>query len=214
MGSRFAETCSSAKKDALSRHRACYRIGMRKIGSLFLMLLAFSASGLASASVPLIVVSVPDQRLALFENGVCVAQYSVSTSKFGVGDRPRSFATPLGMLQIAAKVGGDAPVGSVFHGRRRTGEILRPNAPGRDPIVTRILHLRGMEAQNSRAYGRGIYIHGTAEERRIGRPASYGCIRMRSRDIVRLYDSVPVGARVEIVNARLSRAVPAVMASL
>ena len=211
MGARFAETCSLAKKDALSRHRACSRIGMRKIGSLFLMLLAFSASGLASASVPMIVVSVPDQRLALFENGVCVAQYSVSTSKFGVGDRPRSFATPLGMLQIAAKVGGDAPVGSVFHGRRRTGEILRPNAPGRDPIVTRILHLRGMEAQNSRAYGRGIYIHGTAEERRIGRPASYGCIRMRSRDIVRLFDSVPVGARVEIVNARLSRAV---MASL
>ena len=214
MGARFAETCSSAKKDALSRHRACYGIGMRKIASLFLMLLAFSASGLASASVPMIVVSVPDQRLALLENGVCVAQYSVSTSKFGVGDRPRSFATPLGMLQIAAKVGGDAPVGSVFHGRRRTGEILRPNAPGRDPIVTRILHLRGLEAQNSRAYGRGIYIHGTAEERRIGRPASYGCIRMRSRDIVRLFDSVPVGARVEIVNARLSRAVPAVMASL
>ena len=187
---------------------------MRKIVSLLLMLLELQACGLASASVPMIIVSVPDQRLALFENGVCTAQYSVSTSKFGIGDRPRSFATPLGMLQVAAKVGGNAPVGSVFHGKRRTGEILRPNAPGRDPIVTRILHLRGLEAQNSRAYGRGIYIHGTAEERRIGRPASYGCIRMRSRDIVRLFDSVPVGARVEIVNARLSRAVPAVVASL
>ena len=178
------------------------------------MLLGLHACGLASASVPMIIVSVPDQRLALVENGVCTAQYSVSTSKFGVGDRPRSFATPLGLLQVAAKVGGNAPVGSVFRGKRRTGEILRPNAPGRDPIVTRILHLRGLEAQNSRAYGRGIYIHGTAEERRIGRPASYGCIRMRSRDIVRLFNSVPVGARVEIVNARLSRAIPAVMASL
>ena len=178
------------------------------------MLLALSAGAYASAAAPLIIVSVPDQRLALVENGVCVAKYSVSTSKFGVGDRPRSFATPLGMLQVAAKVGGNAPVGSVFHGQRRTGEILRPNAPGRDPIVTRILHLRGLEAQNARAYGRGIYIHGTAEERRIGRPASYGCIRMRSRDIVRLFDSVPVGARVEIVNASLHRALPAALASL
>ncbi len=162
----------------------------------------------------MILVSVPDQRLAVVENGVCVAKYSVSTSKFGVGDRPRSFATPLGMLQVAAKVGGNAPVGSVFRGQRRTGEILRPNAPGRDPIVTRILHLRGLEAQNARAFRRGIYIHGTAEERRIGRPASYGCIRMRSRDVVRLFDSVPVGARVEIVNMRLSRALPSVVASL
>ena len=187
---------------------------MRKIVSLSLMLLVLHASGLASVWTPLIVVSVPDQRLALIENGVCTAQYAVSTSKFGVGDRPRSFATPLGMLQIAAKVGGNAPVGSVFHGQRRTGEILRPNAPGRDPIVTRILHLCGLEAQNARAFGRGIYIHGTAEERRIGRPASYGCIRMRSRDIVRLFDSVPVGARVEIVTTRLHRALPAAVASL
>ena len=214
MGARLAEIGSSAKRDTRSRHPTCFDVGMRKIVSLLLMLLGLQACGLASASVPMIIVSVPDQRLALFENGVCTAQYSVSTSKFGIGDRPRSFATPLGMLQVAAKVGGNAPVGSVFHGKRRTGEILRPNAPGRDPIVTRILHLRGLEAQNSRAYGRGIYIHGTAEERRIGRPASYGCIRMRSRDIVRLFDSVPVGARVEIVNARLSRAVPAVVASL
>ena len=187
---------------------------MRKIASILAVLIVLSVSGLASGIAPMIVVSVPDQRLAVVENGVCIAKYPVSTSKFGVGDRPRSFATPLGMLQIAAKVGNNAPVGAVFHGQRRTGEILRPNSPGRDPIVTRILHLRGLEAQNVRAYGRGIYIHGTAEERRIGRPASYGCIRMKSRDVVRLFDSVPVGARVEIVNEHLSRALPAVVASL
>ena len=162
----------------------------------------------------MIVVSVPDQRLAVVENGICTAQYPVSTSKFGVGDRPRSFATPLGMLQVAAKVGTNAPVGAVFRGQRQTGEILSPNAPGRDPIVTRILHLRGLEAQNARAFGRSIYIHGTAEERRIGRPASYGCIRMRSRDVVRVFDAVPVGARVEIVNTRLRSALPAAVASL
>lgn len=197
-----------------TRHRACYSTMMRKIASLITVSIALITSGFASSGIPMIVVSVPDQRLAVVENGVCVAKYSVSTSKFGVGDRPQSFATPLGMLQVAAKVGSNAPVGAVFHRQRPTGEILRPNAPGRDPIVTRILHLRGLEAQNSRAFGRGIYIHGTAEESRIGRPASYGCIRMKSRDVVRLFDCIPVGTKVEIVNERLSRALPAVMASL
>ena len=199
---------------AKTRHRACYRMAMRSSVCFLLVLISLSISAFASSGLPVIVVSVSDQRLAVVENGICTAKYRVSTSKFGVGDRPRSFATPLGMLQVAAKVGGNAPVGAVFHGRRRTGEILRPNAPGRDPIVTRILHLRGLEAQNSRAFGRGIYIHGTAEEYRIGRPASYGCIRMKSRDVVRLFDSVPVGARVEIVTGSLSRALPTVVASL
>ena len=153
-----------------------------------------------------IVVSVPEQKLVVLQNGLRVGSFSVSTSKFGVGDRPRSYATPLGTLEVASKVGSGAVPGTVFKGRRPTGEVLRPNAPGRDPIVTRILHLRGLDACNSRAFGRGIYIHGTAEERKIGRPASYGCIRMRSRDIVRVFDSVPVGTKVEIVNTSVSRA--------
>jgi lipoprotein-anchoring transpeptidase ErfK/SrfK len=173
----------------------------------------FTVAGLAlaaltapvSAANPIIVVSVPDQRLVLVDNGLEVARFPVSTSKFGVGDRPRSYATPLGMMEIAAKIGGGAPLGAVFHNRRPTGEILRPDAPGRDPIVTRIMHLRGLESSSSGAYGRGIYIHGTAEERTIGRPASYGCIRMRSRDVVRLFDSVAVGTKIAVVNERLSR---------
>jgi lipoprotein-anchoring transpeptidase ErfK/SrfK len=179
----------------------------------------FGICGLASLPLgakadPAIVVSVPDQKLALVRDGSCVAQFPISTSKFGVGDRPRSFATPLGTLEITGKVGAAAPVGAVFHGLRPTGEVLRPNAPGRDPIVTRILRLRGLEACNSSALRRGIYIHGTAEERCIGRPASYGCIRMKSRDVVRLFDAVPLGAKVEIVNAPLRRALPVAMASL
>jgi lipoprotein-anchoring transpeptidase ErfK/SrfK len=153
----------------------------------------------------MIVVSVPDQRLALVENGLTVAQFPVSTSKFGLGDRPRSYATPLGMMEVAAKIGDNAPLGAVFKGRRPTGEVLRPNAPGRDPIVSRIIHLRGLERSNAGAYDRGIYIHGTAEERTIGRPASYGCIRMRSRDVIRLFNSVAQGTKVAVVNAPLSR---------
>jgi lipoprotein-anchoring transpeptidase ErfK/SrfK len=172
------------------------------LSCLFLISLAVSASAESTE----IVVSVPDQKMVVLHNGLRVAQYPVSTSKFGIGDRPRSFATPLGRLQIASKVGDNAPLGAVFKGRRYTGEILKPNAPGRDPIVTRILHLRGLEGQNSRAYGRGIYIHGTPEERRIGKPASYGCIRMRSKDVVKVFNSVPVGTTVEIVNTSIGKA--------
>jgi len=153
-----------------------------------------------------VVVSVRDQQLAIVKDGSRMATYPVSTSKFGLSDRPSSYGTPLGTMQIAAKIGGGAPVGAVFKHRQRTGEVLRPNAPGRDPIVTRILWLRGLESQNARAYSRNIYIHGTAEERTIGRPASYGCIRMRSKDVVRVFDSVPVGTRVEVINDSLKSA--------
>jgi len=153
-----------------------------------------------------IVVSVPDQKLVVMENGARVAEFPVSTSRFGTGDRPRSYATPLGELQVVSKIGEKAQPGTVFRSRRPTGEVLSPNAPGRDPIVTRIMCLRGLEAQNAHAYDRGIYIHGTPQERLIGRPASYGCIRMRSRDVVKVFEAAPVGTKVEIVNERVGRA--------
>ncbi len=148
-------------------------------------------------------VSVKDQKMALYKEGKRVATYPVSTSKFGIGDQPGSNRTPIGKMEVARKIGGGAPMGMVFKGRRPTGEVLRPNAPGRDPIVTRILWLRGKEARTRNAYGRYIYIHGTPEERKIGRPASYGCIRMRSRDVARLYQQVGVGAKVEVTTAPL-----------
>jgi len=158
-------------------------------------------------ATPSIVVSVPDQTLALIDDGVVIARFPVSTSKFGLGDGSGSYATPLGTMAIASKIGGNAPLGTVFKSRKPTGEILRPNAPGRDPIVTRILWLRGLEKQNARAFARDIYIHGTPEERLIGRPASYGCIRMRSRDVAQLFAAVGVGTKIEVANARLGRAV-------
>lgn len=138
--------------------------------------------------------------MVVFNKGVEIARYDVSTSKFGIGDRPGSYATPLGEMVVKQKIGAGQPSGMKFKSRRPTGEIVQPNAPGRDPIVSRILWLKGLEAQNRRAYDRGIYIHGTAEEWSIGRPASYGCIRMRSRDVIQLFDKIGVGTRVEVVN--------------
>jgi hypothetical protein len=154
---------------------------------------------------PNVIVSVPDQKLMLVDNGLSAAVYPISTSKFGLGDNWGSMATPLGMLQVAQKIGDHAPVGAVFHNRRFTGEILQPNAPGRDPIVTRIIWLRGLEAANAHAYNRGIYIHGTPQEKIIGRPASYGCIRMKSSDVTALYAQLPIGAIIQITPDHLPK---------
>lgn len=162
-------------------------------------------SGCAEDTRHLMVISAADQRMVLLREGTPIAQYPVSTSKFGLGDTPGSNATPLGRFKVRKKIGGGMPAGAVFKDRRPTGEILEVDAPGRDPIVTRILWLQGLEPQNRHAFDRYIYVHGTPEERTIGTPASYGCVRMRSGDIIRLYDTVGVGARVLIIPSALPR---------
>lgn len=149
------------------------------------------------------IVSVRDQKLLLVKDGTPVKSYKISTSKFGVGDRPGSNCTPLGRMQVAKKIGSNAPMGSVFKGRRPTGEVLRPDQPGRDPVVTRILWLSGTESRNQNAFRRTIYIHGTPEERRLGAPASYGCIRMGSRDVADLYERVGAGADVFVIRGSI-----------
>jgi lipoprotein-anchoring transpeptidase ErfK/SrfK len=178
-----------------------------RLRNYLLLVTLFLASCAAPDTQHHIVISTRDQKLALLDRGTLLATYPVSTSKFGLGDRPGSRMTPLGQLQIAEKVGANAPTGAVFKDRRRTGEIVLANSSGRDPIVTRILWLRGREPQNANAFARDIYIHGTPEERLIGTRASYGCIRMRSTDVVQLYNIVGVGAAVTIVDAPLVSAV-------
>lgn len=159
--------------------------------------------GCARDTIHTMVVSVPDQKLALYRKGQLVHLYDVSTSKFCLSSREGSYGTPLGKHEVAKKIGGGQPEGMKFSGRRPTGEIVQPNAPGRDPIVSRILWLTGLERTNRNSYRRCIYIHGTAEEWRVGTPASYGCIRMRSHDVMNLYRTIGVGAKVEIVNEPL-----------
>ena len=152
-----------------------------------------------------IIVSIKEQKLMLIENGPKLATYPVSTSKFGLGDDWGRMTTPLGFMQVVQKIGDHAPIGAVFHNRRFTGEIIPPNAPGRDPIITRIMWLRGLQPENAHAFSRCIYIHGTPQEKFIGRPASYGCIRMKSSDVAELYAQVPIGAIVEIIPDKLPK---------
>ena len=145
-----------------------------------------------------LVVSVDDQRLVLINSGAAVKSYPVSTSKFGLGSTPRSYKTPLGAMYVYEKIGKGMRAGTVFKNRRPTGEVVGPNAPGRDPIVSRILWLEGREQSNANTKERLIYIHGTPEERTIGWPTSYGCIRMKSSDIIDLYARVQRGTGVYI----------------
>ena len=155
-----------------------------------------------------IIVSVPDQELALIAQGKTLARYPVSTSKFGSGDGVGTYRTPLGAMYVSAKLGDGLPVGAVIKSRIATGEVIAPNAPGRDPIVSRVLWLRGKEEQNRNARDRCIYIHGTAEENRIGRRASYGCVRMKSKDVIALYARVHIGTAVKITDRRLAEFLP------
>src|SRR5437773_7148192 len=167
--------------------------------SLILITSLLFSSGVDAESPSRVIISVRDQKLMLVGNGERLATYPVSTSKFGLGDNWGRMTTPLGFLQVAQKIGDHAPVGAVFHNRRFTGEIIEPNAPGRDPVITRIIWLRGLQSANAHAFSRCIYIHGTPEEKLIGRPASYGCIRMRSNDVAALFSRVTLGTIVQIV---------------
>jgi lipoprotein-anchoring transpeptidase ErfK/SrfK len=180
----------------------------RRSAFLLLALALFFSSCATKDSDHRILVSVADQSLALYQKERLLGRYPVSTSRFGLGDQPGSRATPLGRLEVAKMIGAGAPLGAVFKSRRQTGEVLRPDAPGRDPIVTRIIWLKGLEPQNRHAFARCIYIHGTPEERNVGHPASFGCVRMKSVDMLRVFDAVGVGATVDIIPGPLPDALP------
>lgn len=159
------------------------------------------------------VVSVRDQKMAVMRNGRVVKTYPISTSKFGLGDKKGSCRTPLGAHRIAAKIGTGQPKGMVFKSRKPTGECVAPNSPGRDPIVTRIMWLAGMEARNRNAHSRLIYIHGTAEERTIGTPASYGCVRMKSNDVYEAFNLLQTGDPVVIERCSIDASLKALAQS-
>ena len=152
-----------------------------------------------------VLVSVAEQRLVVLREGGVIGKYRISTSKFGLGDSFGSYKTPLGRLRVCDKVGDALVSGTVLKHREATAEVLPVNAAGRDPIVTRIIWLEGLDEQNRNAKARGIYIHGTPEEKRIGAPVSWGCIRMRSSDVIELFNGVPCGTPVNIIATKLPK---------
>ena len=158
--------------------------------------------------MPRIEVSIPDQSLALFrDDGREIRRYAISTSRNGAGEIRGSFRTPRGAHIVRAKIGAGQPVNTVFVKRRPTGEVWIPEFterfPGRDWILTRILWLSGREPGRNRlgevdTMRRFIYIHGSPDAVEMGKPGSIGCIRMRNRDIVELFELVVPYTPVEI----------------
>lgn len=182
---------------------------------LTVLLIGPSSSSVHALSIAAeIFVSVPDQELILLDRGKLIARYPISTSKFGLGDGAGTYRTPLGTMFVSAKFGDQLKSGAVIKSRVATGEVVAPDAPGRDTIVTRVIWLRGKEQQNRSARDRCIYIHGTPEERRIGRPASFGCIRMRSKDVIALYRHAQIGMHVTVTQKRIDNFLPAEEPSL
>ena len=153
-------------------------------------------------------VDIARQCLELFgADQACIRRYMVSTALKGAGEEAGSYRTPRGQHRIRARIGDGLPYGTVFRGRRPSGEYWTPefaaDHPGRDWILSRILWLCGEEPGRNRlgavdSMRRFIYIHGTGDDQPMGVPLSQGCVRMRNRDIIELFDLVAVGTKVEI----------------
>ncbi len=150
-----------------------------------------------------VVVGVEQQRMVIFEWKKPKKMYPVSTSKFGLGDKPGSWKTPVGQMEVVKVIGKGLVPGSRLKARQPTGEVVPVNAPGRDAIVTRVLILKGVEKTNANTRQRLIYIHGTPAENKLENPVSWGCIRMASADIIELCEWLRPGARVDIVPGKL-----------
>ena len=153
-------------------------------------------------------VIITEQRLEVLADGRPHAQFVVSTSRYGPGEREGSCCTPRGRHVIRAKIGAGLASGAVLVARRPSGEIWSPalaaRHPRRDWILSRILWLSGREPGRNRlaavdSMRRFIYIHGAPETEPMGVPFSHGCIRMRSDDVIRLFDLVTAGTEVDIV---------------
>lgn len=154
-----------------------------------------------------IIISISEQRLYLYKNGAYIDDWPVSTAVNGIGSKQGSEKTPLGIHRIKKKIGTDAPIGTIFKARVNTGKIAtlhqHDKPTGDDYVTSRILWLDGMEPGKNKGEGvdsfnRYIYIHGTHEEGRIGKPASKGCIRMYNADVIKLFGLVEEGVLVYI----------------
>jgi len=160
-----------------------------------------------SPSGRIILVDVPQQSLSLYEHDQCLQSWPVSTASRGCGNDRDSLKTPLGAHRIAEKIGAGCQAHTIFKAREDTGcladVIMQAHSGDEDLITSRILWLKGIEAGKNLngdvdTQQRYIYIHGTPEEGLIGQPVSHGCIRMRNRDVIELFELVEVETLVFI----------------
>jgi len=156
----------------------------------------------------LIAVNISSQELFLLNRGNIEQVYSISTSTYGTGSKENSFKTPLGKHKISEKIGQGLPRGAILKARKWTGAIANiinnPIDTEFDVVTSRILWLEGLEEGKNFGPGvdsksRYIYIHGTAEEGLIGKPASDGCVRMYNNDVISLFDKVSINTEVWII---------------
>ncbi len=150
-------------------------------------------------------VSVLSQRMYLVIQGKMKAEYVISTSRIGLGAYKDSYRTPEGLHRVVRKFGQGVPAFGVFKGRQFTGNLAKESTANDDLITSRILWLDGLEPGVNEggivdSMERGIYIHGTADEASLGRPSSHGCIRMYNADVIDLFNQVPVGTLVVILD--------------
>lgn len=150
----------------------------------------------------ILIVSIAGQTVSLFEQTRFVKSFACSTSRFGIGQAAGSNRTPLGLHRIAEKIGAGRPAGTVFKGRKIIGHTSQPELADAT-ITTRILWLEGLEPGFNRGghvdtHDRYIYIHGTADQTSLGRPASHGCIHLADADLIPLFDRLPGGTLVWI----------------
>jgi lipoprotein-anchoring transpeptidase ErfK/SrfK len=158
-----------------------------------------SGSPALAGERPIILIDSAEQRLHWIDIDDNQQQsYPISTASKGMGNRVDSFKTPLGVHRVRQKIGGDQPCGMIFEGRVAIGQIAGSlDNRKKDEITSRILWLDGLEESVNKGgicdtFDRYIYIHGTSDEKRIGEPVSAGCIRMKNRDVIELFDAVMV----------------------
>jgi len=144
-----------------------------------------------------IVINISKQQLYLYEGEELLKTFPISTGKGGAGNNPKTGKTPLGKHIISDKLGQNAPKGTVFNQQGRSPRIKR-NLRSGAAMTSRLLKLRGITKDNYTTEKRGIFIHGTSAEHRIGKAVSNGCIRMKNDHIIYLFDQIKIGTLVEI----------------
>ena len=152
-----------------------WNLGDKKQWTLAIVLLLCFPAYAQHEDKRLLLVSIPDRKLAVIENGAVRKTYPIAVGK-------NTTPSPTGSFHIAVRVTNP----TYYH----QGKVVAPGP--QNPLGTRWMGL------DTKGYG----IHGTNAPSSIGKAASHGCIRMAKRDLEELFSMVKVGDAVEIRGER------------